>query len=250
MSARRILLINPNISELVSEILAREARAIAGARAEIHAVAPTFGSGSLECRAEAVIAAHGVLEAIATNSGYDATIIAAFGDPGLEAAREISTTPVFGLGQSGLRAVSAKGLRYAIVTVGPRLRRDIERAALFYAPESSLVALRFLDVSVLEAARHRASVEKAALAAIDQCVKADGAEAILLAGAPFAGMARVLAQGAATPIYDGLEAAVECAIAAPRSDTSNVATSRPAKERRGVSPALADRIDDFHSGNL
>jgi allantoin racemase len=237
-------LINPNISERVTEILAREARSIVGARAEIRAMSPPFGSASLECNAEAVIAAHGVLATIAANQDCDAAVIAAFGDPGLDAAREISAMPVYGLGRSGLRAAAGQGRRYAILTIGPRLRQKIERAAAAYGQSGSLVSLRFLDVSVLDAARDRDGVQAAALEMIKACIEQDGAEALLLGGAPFVGMARTLNTHVRAPIYDGLEAALERALAAPRFETG-AAADPPRKERRGVSEALAARIDQF-----
>ena len=80
MSPKRILLVNPNISGLVTTILAREARAVVGQRAEILAVSPSSGSASIECVAEIAIAAHGVLETIAAHSDYDAAVIAGFRD--------------------------------------------------------------------------------------------------------------------------------------------------------------------------
>ena len=101
VSPKRILLVNPNISGLVTTIFAREARVVAGQRAEILALSPSFGSASIECVAEIAIAAHGVLETIAAHPDYDAAVIAAFGEPGLEAAREIASMPVFGLGEVG-----------------------------------------------------------------------------------------------------------------------------------------------------
>ena len=244
MSARRILLINPNTSDLVTQILLREAQAIAGERVTIHAVSPSFGSASVECRAEAVIAAHGVIETIATQRDFDAAIIAAFGDPGLEAAREMALAPVYGLGQSGFEAVAANRRRYGVVTVGPRLRPDIERAAALHAPAASLVALRFLDVTVLEAARNRSAVERAALEAAKDCAEREGAEAILLGGAPFAGMARAIGPRMAAPVYDGLEAAIERAIAAPHRQAS-IVEEAARKDRPGVSAALAERLDRY-----
>jgi Asp/Glu/hydantoin racemase len=69
VSPKRILLVNPNISGLVTTILAREARVVAGQRAEILALSPSFGSASIECVAEIAIAAHGVLETIAAPPG-------------------------------------------------------------------------------------------------------------------------------------------------------------------------------------
>ena len=101
-----------------------------------------------------------MLETIASHPDYDAAVIAAFGDPGLEAAREIASMPVFGLGESGIRAAVAHGRRFAIITIGPQLRSIIERMAGTHSASGRLVGLRFLEVSVLDAARHRAVLEQ------------------------------------------------------------------------------------------
>jgi Asp/Glu/hydantoin racemase len=245
VSPKRILLVNPNISGSVTTILAREAQMVAGQRAEILAVSPFFGSASIECVAEIAIAAHGVLETIAAHPGYDAAIIAAFGDPGLEAAREIARMPVFGLGESGIRAAVAHGRRFAIITIGPQLRSIIERMAGTHGASGRLVALRFLGVNVLDAARDRAALEHAVFDAVHECVSQDGAEAVLLGGAPFAGVGRALTRRGTVPIYDGLETAIELAVAASRLDIAEAVQPPSTKERRGVSIALARKIDAF-----
>ena len=245
MTPKRILLVNPNTSGLVTTILAREAGVVAGQRAEILAVSPSFGSTSIECVAEIAIAAHGVLETIAAHSDYDAAVIAAFGDPGLEAAREIASMPVFGLGESGIRAAVAHGRRFAIITIGPQLRSIIERMAGTHGASGRLVALRFLGVSVLDAARDRAALEHAVFDAVHECVSHDGAEAVLLGGAPFAGVGRALTRRGTVPIYDGLETAIELAVAASRLDIAEAVQPPSTKERRGVSISLARKIDAF-----
>jgi len=231
---KRILLVNPNISGLVTTILAREARVVAGQRVEILAVSPSFGSASIECVAEIAIAAHGVLETVAAHPDYDAAVIAAFGDPGLEAAREIASMPVFGLGESGIRAAVAHGRRFAIITIGPQLRSIIERMAGTHGASGRLVAVRFLGVSVLDAARDRAALEHAVFDAVHECVSQDGAEAVLLGGAPFAGVGRALTRRGTVPIYDGLETAIELAVAASRLDIAEAVQPPSTKERRGV----------------
>jgi Asp/Glu/hydantoin racemase len=233
------------MSGLVTEILAREARAIAGQRAQILAVSPSFGSVSIECAAEVAIAAHGVLETIAVNPDCDAVVIAAFGDPGLEAAREIARIPVFGLGESGLRAAIGHGRRFAIVTIGPQLQSTIERMARTHGESAPLVALRFLGVSVVAAARDRVALERTVLDAVSECVSQAGAEAVLLGGAPFAGMGRALAQRVTVPIYDGLDSAIEHAITASNPNIADAPQPPASKERRGISAALAQRIDAF-----
>lgn len=249
MTPRRILLINPNISESVTEILAREARRLVGDAAAIHAVTAPFGSASLECRVELAVAAHAAIEAIAAEKDYDAAIIGAFGDPGLEAAEEIAAAPVFGLGRSGLRAAAEGGRRFAIVTIGAQMVGDIERMAASYGLSRQLVAIRFLEGSVLDAARDREKITADLASLADACVRENGAESVLFGGAPFAGIGRDLEGRVAVPVFDGLTAAVMDAMRAPPSESGIEPTTdvKKRKMRTGLSAALAERIDDFLS---
>lgn len=242
---RRILLVNPNISSVVTDILANAAQQIVGDHAEIRAVTVAFGSPSLECRAELVIAGHAVLEAIAGEAAFDAAVIGAFGDPGLEAARDIVAAPVFGLGRSGMRAAGAAGRRFAIVTLGERLRPEIERAVANLGLSEQLASIRFLSASVLEIAQDRAAFFDALAAAADACVETDGAQGVLFGGAPFAGIGGALADRIGVPVFDGLTSAMRDAMAAAPIAQRAVAKSNPLdKAMIGVSPALVEHIQD------
>jgi allantoin racemase len=241
---RRILLINPNTSRVVTEILAAEARRIVGEVAEIECVTAPFGSTSLECRAELVIAAHAVLETIAAHADHDTAVIGAFGDPGLEAAREIAKAPVFGLGASGIRAAAAGGRRFAIVTLGPRIRPDIERMVAACGLSRQLAAIRFLNASVFDIASDRAAFHEALVAAAYSSAKESGAESVLFGGAPFAGVSRALADRITVPVFDGLASALRDAMSAsPVAATWSDASPRKAMVR--VAQPLAEHIDDF-----
>jgi allantoin racemase len=242
---RRVLLINPNISRLITGILATAAQRIVGDHAEIRAVTAAFGSPSLECRAELVVAAHAVLEAVANETGFDAAVIGAFGDPGLEAAQDIAAAPVFGLGRSGMRAAGAGGRRFAIVTLGERMRPEIERAVAILGLSDQLASIRFLGASVLDIAQDRAAVFDALTAAADSCVKRDGAQGVLFGGAPFAGIGGALADRIGVPIFDGLTSAIQDAMAVSSPAPIAAPTSAAAgKAMIGLSPALAQRIQD------
>jgi allantoin racemase len=247
VTPRRILLINPNISPLVTQILADEARKIVGDAATIRAVTAPFGSASLECRAELIVAAHAVLEAIAAEKDYDCAIIGAFGDPGLDAAQDIAGRPVFGLGRSGLRAAAADGRRFAIVTVGARMRGDIERALASLGLSGRLAAIRFLESSVLGLAQDRDRLTDDLAALANACAQQDGAQSVLFGGAPFAGIGRQIAERVVVPVFDGLTAAVMDAMGAPARESAeeSPAKDKARKMRSGVSEALAARLDDF-----
>jgi allantoin racemase len=244
---RRILLINPNTSESITQTLVAEARRIVGDRAEIEGVTAPFGSASLECRAELVVAAHAVLTAIAARTNYDAVVIGAFGDPGLEAAQDIAEAPAFGLGRSGLGAAVAGGRRFAIVTIGAQMRSEIERTVAALGLSNQLVATRFLKGAVLDVAKDRAAFSNALVALANACVEENGAQAILLGGAPFAGMSADLAGRIVVPVFDGLACALQNALGAASGPAATRATTSARKAIVGIPPTLAQSIRDYLS---
>ncbi len=91
----RLLIVNSNTSERVTEMVEAEARKAASPGTEIVAVNAGMGPATIESRAEALISGYGTLLAMSEHArGVDAAVIACFSDPGLAAARELFPFPV------------------------------------------------------------------------------------------------------------------------------------------------------------
>ena len=120
----RLLIVNPNTSASVTCWLAEEARRVAGKHVEVTAVNAPSGLAAIETPDDLVRAAEVVIAAIEADTGADAAIIGAFGDPGLMEARPRLPIPVVGLGEAGLRAAE-NGRRFSIVTLGEAMRAPI-----------------------------------------------------------------------------------------------------------------------------
>jgi allantoin racemase len=207
----RILVVNPNMSGAVTGMLAAEACRVAGPAVEIRAVTAAFGVAAIQTEADAAVAVQAVTEALAANGDCDAAIIAAFGDPGLDRARTEAPMPVVGLGQSGVLAAGAGGRPFGIVTIGAAMRGDIESKVARCGVREQLVALRFLPGTVPDLIRDRAAYRSAIADAVAACI-VDGAQAVLLGGAPFAGIHREIDSATEVPVLDGLGAAVAAAL--------------------------------------
>jgi Asp/Glu/hydantoin racemase len=192
MTVPRILLVNPNTSPSVTDLLAAEARRRAGGRAEIVAVTARFGAAGIECLAEAAVAAHAVVERVSEHPDADAAIVAAFMDPGLEALREAAPMPAVGLAESGVRAAAAGGRRFAIVSLAPRLGVGVARVVAECGVADRLVALRYVSGGVLALARDRAAFLDEIAGLATGLATDEGAGAILFGGAVFAGIGREL----------------------------------------------------------
>jgi Asp/Glu/hydantoin racemase len=212
-----VLLVNPNTSPRITEILATRARAVAGPQVEIRAVTARFGASAIETPADLVTAEQAVLETIAANADCSSVIVGGFTDPGLQAAQKTAAMPVFGLAQSGMLAAAKGGRPFAIVTVGDGLRPEIEQLAARYGVADQLVALRFLPQGVLDLVHNPKAVTGALIETALACVREEGAKAILFGGAPFSGIAAPLAPMIPVPILDGMESAVAAALTSARS---------------------------------
>lgn len=242
-SRPRILLINPNTVERVTETMAAEARIVAGDDAEIRAVTAPFGAGGIENLAEATIAAHAVLVRLSENLDCDAAIVAAFMDPGLDALREIDAMPAVGLGEAGFRAAAA-GRRFALVTVARNLRPAVDAMVARLGLGDRLAGMRYVDATVPQLAIGRSALLPAIAAVARDCVEQDGAEAILFGGAIFAGVHRDLGDAIGVPLVDGIGAATREAVALARAAPSPVILhDPPGKASVGLSEALARLID-------
>ena len=245
----KLLLINPNITAATTEQMAVEARRCASAGTEIVPVTATFGTLYIENRAEAAIASHAVLDAIANHAaGCDAIVISAFGDPGLAAAREFADMPVVGIAESAMLTAWMLGRRYSIVCLTQRLRRWYMECAQEHGLAGRLGSVRALDVEIPDITKAKDQFRERL---VDECLLAidqDQAEVVIFGGGPIAGLAREVADRIPVPTLDGVSCAVRMAEALvslnPRKPIrGSFARPRP-KPAQGLSPALMQRISE------
>jgi len=204
---RELRIVNPNTDPSVTRWLRDEARRVVGDLFEVVAVNADSGLAAIQTPAELEIAARAVVSAISAPPHPSGAIIAAFGDPGLSEARALHLMPVVGLAESGLLAAGRGGRRFTIVTLGSALHEMILAKAAALGLAGQLGDVRFLPFSIPEMIADRESRLGAVTAAVRACAEA-GAEAVLLGGAPFAGLAASLARKTGLTVIDGVEASV------------------------------------------
>ena len=144
----RILVINPNTTMAVTETIVAEARRSAPPQVEITGVTARFGSPFIQTPEESDTARQAVLELVSRLApGFDAVVIAAFSDPGLEEARAMSPVPIVGIAESAMLTALMCGGRFAIVTLGTALRPILENAAYSLGCAGRLSAIHILDTA-------------------------------------------------------------------------------------------------------
>lgn len=245
----RLLLINPNITSVMTDAMAEEARRFASPGTEITAVTAAFGTQYIENRAEAAIAGHAVLDALAKHeAGHDAAIIAAFGDPGLAGAREFASIPVFGIAESAMLTAWTLGRRYAIICLTPRLRRWYIECAQEHGLDGRLASVRALDVPIPDITQAKDQFRDRLLEECTRAIDDDEAEVVIFGGGPIAGLARECAHLIPVPTLDGVSCAVRLSEAVvglhPRKATRGSFARPRAKPAAGLAAALQERIEN------
>lgn len=243
----RLLMLNPNTSAEVTELLARAARAAVSPGTEIVPATAHRGVPYIATRAEAAVGGEVALEMLARHgSGCDAVIVAAFGDPGLGALRELSPIPVVGLAEAAMLTACMLGARFSIVTFATALGPWYRECVAYHGLLGRLAAMRMLDAPFR--AIGDVQTEKAELLIDLACrtVVEDEADVVILAGAPLAGLAATVRDRIPVPVVDGAAAASRQAetLAALGLRKATAGTfRRPAgKPSTGLDPALARLI--------
>ena len=217
----RILLLNGNTDPAITALLAaRTAAAIPRlglpAMEVVPATAP-FGARYISTRAAVAVAGHAVLTALAEHvgadnpRGFDAVIIACFGEPGIEAVRELLPIPVVGMAEASIVAALALAPRVALLTGGALWVPMLEEFCLVrgLGPDRALVrgVAPTGDMIARDPDAAIALLADAARAAV-----ADGAGAVVLGGAGLAGLAPRVAPLVGVPVLDSLDCALVAAV--------------------------------------
>lgn len=242
----RILVINPNISRSVTALIEREARRVARPGTEVVMHTAETGVAYIETRLEAMLAGAVMAEIIAAPPGdarrFDAILIAAFGDPGLPALKELADVPVVGIAEAALATASLLGRRFSIIAITRRLvglyRDSVESAGLV----GRLASIRHLTRPIPDIGAVQETFLTELVTLADQVVQADGADVVIMAGAPLAGLARQVSAAIPVPVIDGISSGVaqcEALIALGCGSPRAGSLAPPARKvNAGLSPAL------------
>jgi allantoin racemase len=239
----RLLLVNPNTSEEITELALRHARACAGPDTVIDPVTARFGPRYIGTRAACAIAAHAAIDAVAAalQPHHDGVLLACFGDPGIGAVREVACVPATGLAEAAMRVAVARGARrVGIVTGGARWVPMLAEFVASLGLGDRLAGVRAVDATGASIAAAPDSALAALAAEIAAAVE-DGADAVILGGAGLAGLVPALQPRLRVPLLDSVACGVShlADLVRAAAGSSKDRTALPAVDSVGLAPALA-----------
>ncbi len=207
-----LLLINPNTSTSVTDLLAHHAAALAPAGATLRAATAPFGAPYIASEPAAAIAADAVAavwaEEVAAHGRPDAVLVACFGDPGVAALRAHAGVPVLGLAEVSMRQAAAGG-RFAIVTGGAAWGPMLERLARTLGLEDALAGVVTVERTGAELLADPPAAQALLLSACKQALALGGVQSIVIGGAALADLAAPLAPLLPVPLIDNVRVGLQ-----------------------------------------
>ena len=243
----KLLLLNPNTTAAVTGLLSNAAGAVANADTQIAAVTASRGVPYIATRAEAQIGGAIVLEMLAEQqAGFDAAIIAAFGDPGLLGARELFALPVVGMAEAAMLTACMLGRKFAIVTFAGALGPWYQECVDLHGMGARCAGIRMLEGAFRSISNVQEEKSDLLVSLAHEAIERDGADVVILAGAPLAGLAAKVADRIPVPLVDPIQASVKMAEAlvalGPRKATAGSFRRPDAKPTVGLRSALGNWI--------
>lgn len=208
----RILVINPNSNEVVTEGLRQALAPLTFAEGpEIICVSLAEGPVGIETQEHVESVTLPLRRRIEAADDADAFVIACYSDPGLHVAREGSQSPVFGIAECGVLTALTRADRFGVIAIKSRSIPRHLRYLRQMGQMERLAGERPLEMSVAESASGEGTLAR--MIAIGRELRdQDGAGAIIMGCAGMARHRRPLEDALGVPVIDPTQAAVAMAI--------------------------------------
>jgi allantoin racemase len=231
----RILIVNVNTTESMTDGIGAQARKVAAEGTEIVALTPRFGAESVEGNFESYLAAVAVMDRVlAYDRPYDAVIQAGYGEHGREGLQELLDVPVVDITEAAASTAMFLGHKYSVVTTLDRAVPLIEDRLKLAGLSEKCASVRASGMAVLELESDPARAVRAIVDQASAAVTEDRAEVICLGCGGMAELESAVRERTGVPVVDGVAAAVTIAESLVRLglSTSKVRTYAPPRAKR------------------
>jgi allantoin racemase len=207
---RRIAVVNPNTTQRMTDLMAACAAPLVDPGTELLALTNQTGPTSIESHVDEALAVPGLLRAVAAAEadGVDGFVVACFGDPGLDACRELATGPVVGIAEAAMHVATMLGRSFSIVTTLARTMGQAEHLVHRYGYADKCRSIYACEVSVLELDDPASEARKLVVDHCRRAVEYDEADAIVLGCAGMADFCTDVSEQVGVPVVDGVTAGV------------------------------------------
>lgn len=217
-----IIVINPNSTVAVTEAMdkALDPLRLPGGP-KIESVTNPDGPPGIECQAHVDDVSLHIRNIIrARDAEAAAFVIACYSDPGMYAARESTSKPVFGIAESGMLSATSLGSAFGIIAI---LNRSVPRHIRYIRSlglEGRLAGDRALELPVVELSNESKTYERMVRVGTE-LRDLDGADVLVMGCAGMSRYRARLEDQLGIPVVDPSQAAVGMAITAVQLGQTN-----------------------------
>ena len=208
----RIIVVNVNTSDTMTQAIAEGARRYASQGTEIVALQPHFGAEAVDTSFESYLSAVAVMDRVVTyKEPYDAVVLAGFGEHGRDGLQELIEQPVVEICEASAQVAMMIGRSYSVVTTLQRSVPAVEDRLKLAGLWERCASVRATGLGTLDIDRDPKGSMRSIVAEAKKAVEEDHAEVICLGCAGMAGLEEAITSELRVPVIDGVGAAVKLA---------------------------------------
>ena len=152
----KLLIINPNTSEAMTEDIRRTILMVKNKEIDIAVIHSDFGAESLESFYDYTLASFGMIRCLKKHvKDYDGILIACFGDPGLYAIEEISDCPVVGIAEASMGIANLLGAKFSILAASEKASPMMDYLVAGYGMQARSAGTVAINMSVLDVEQNK-----------------------------------------------------------------------------------------------
>jgi len=210
----KLLIVNPNSSEVVTGAIMESARRAASPETGLIPVTPKGGPRNIDSAYGDYTAGHHMLTAAQEAARLyrpDAIVLAGFGNVGIGALKEIMDVPVVSISEASMAMASILGHRFSTLTMLRQFIPYQQDLVRLYGFEAKCASVRAININVEECVTNREEALRQLNEQVQTLVREDGAEVVILACAGLCGYDEALTKMAGVPVLDPVAVAVKVA---------------------------------------
>lgn len=201
-------------------------RVYAAPGTEVDIVDVDEGPASIESVYEEYLSIPSTVEKMleAEKQGYNAAILGCYGDPGLDAVREVTEKMmVVGPGEAGAMAAAICGHRFSIITVTRSIIGALHHLVEKAGVGKKLSSVRAIETPVLQLAHDREETTSKLLEVAEKAIESDGADTLILGcmSMGFLGVAEEMSEILGVPVINPGRVSLSMAEALARAGLSH-----------------------------
>lgn len=208
----KLLMVNPNCSTTVTDVVMQEARRKARPNTELIPITTAGGTRNIDCYYGDYMGASRMLDtaldAVRTHHP-EGVVLAGFGNVGIYALKELIGVPVVGLGEASMALASLLGHRFTVLTFMKKFIPYQEDLVQMLGFRDKCASVRAIDLQVERCATDRVETMRQLEMEAQRIVESDGCEVIVLACSALCGYSDELSERLGVPVVDPVVAGVK-----------------------------------------